>query len=138
MLITTKGMCEPFIASMFPSSSHTAEVFPCLSVNVVNEIEVMIVRKSFAYERRNRVAKTETVLGPLSLAMVVEYLLKQIISATMIQIYIGKTNCNHVLMYASRPWKKHTTTPRSKFSQAMNTLRNETKGFDFPSGKKTA
>ena len=128
----------PFIAGILPSSSQTAEVFPLLSVKVVKEIALIIVLKSFAYARRNRVARTETVFEPLSLAMVVEYLLKQIISATMIQIYIGKTNCNHVLMYASRPWKKHTTTPRSKFSQAMNTLRNETKGFDFPSGKKTA
>ena len=103
MLITTKGMCEPFIASMFPSSSQTAEVFLCLSVNVVNEIEVMIVRKSFAYERRNRVAKTETVLEPLSLAMVVEYLLEHIMNPTRIQIYTGKTNWSHVLIYASMP-----------------------------------
>jgi len=122
---------------MLPSSSQTAEVFPLLSVKVVKEIALMIVLKSFAYERKNRVARTETVFEPLNLTMVVEYLLKQIISATMIQMYIGKTNCNHVLMYASRPWKKRTSTPRSKFSQAMNTPRNETKGFDFPSGKKT-
>jgi len=104
----------------------------------VKEIALMIVLKSFAYERRNRVARTETVFEPLNLAMVVEYLLKQIISATMIQIYIGKTNCNHVLMYASRPWKKHTSTPRSKFSQAMNMFRNEPKPSDLLSGKKIA
>ena len=88
---------------MFPSRSQTAEVFPCLSVNVVNEIEAMIVCKSFAYERRNRVAKTETVLEPLSLAMIVEYLLEHIINPTRIQIYTGKTNCSHVLIYASMP-----------------------------------
>ena len=74
MLIMTRGICEPFIASIFPSSSQTAGVFPCLSVNTVRETEAMIVRMSFAYESRNRVAKTETVLEPLSLAMVVEYL----------------------------------------------------------------
>ena len=98
----------------------------------------MIIRKSFAYERRNRVAKTETVLEPLSLAMVVEYLLEHIMNPTRIQMNSGKTNCSHVLIYASMPQKRHTFTPRSKFSQAMNTLRNELKPSDLPSGKKTA
>jgi len=88
---------------MFPSSSQTAEVLPCLSVNVVNEIEAMIDRKSFAYERRNRVANTETVFEPLSLAMIVEYLLEHIMNPTRIQMYTGKTNWSHVLIYASMP-----------------------------------
>ena len=83
----------------------------------------MIVRKSFAYERRKRVARTATGLEPKHFVILEEYSLPIIIRLTKLHTYRGKTNCSHVLMYASIPSKKQVSMPKSILSQAMNTVK---------------
>ena len=55
------------------------------TLRVVNKAVAITERRSFAYERRNRVARTETALEPVSHAMLVEYLLDKIMAPTRTQ-----------------------------------------------------
>ena len=68
-------------------------------------------------------ARTDTVLEPVHLETLIEYLLTMIIRPTSDQMYTGKRNCSHVLLYVFTSSAKHTSMPRSRFNQAMNTER---------------
>ena len=76
--IRNKAMCFPWKKETFPSYSHTASGLPSswYFCRYVNEKVVMTVRCSLVYDRRNRVASTETALEPTNLTMVMECLLK--------------------------------------------------------------
>ena len=82
------GMCFPSKYWMLPSGSQTVFVmvwFPWLMVRTANDRTEMVVRNSFAYESRKRVASTCTAFLPISLAIVV-WRLSRMIMAVISQI----------------------------------------------------
>ena len=79
------AMCFPCRNLKFPSCSHTRGLVFSASTDV-KEKAAMIVARTLAYERRKRVARTGTELLPLSLAAIVEYLLRRMMAATRSQM----------------------------------------------------
>ena len=63
----------------------------------MGDTAVITERRSFAYDSKNKVARTGTALEPIILAIFMEYLLVKIIAPTRIQMYTGNKNCNQAL-----------------------------------------
>ena len=73
-----------------PSADYTALVmnlleFSCEVISIVYERAVMMVRNSLALERRKRVASTGTELLPITLASLLLYLARMMMSPAMLQ-----------------------------------------------------
>ena len=98
--VVKRGIWAPCRKATFPSCSHLREGVPFRSARVMGETTVITNRKSFAYDSKNKVAKTGTTLDPVNLAILVEYLLPTIIAPTRIQTYTGNTNCSQAFMLA--------------------------------------